>query len=86
MFSSRRKKKARNQEKEIEQYPWDDLYQIMTCSFGVAPSEYWKMTPKEVSLHLDFKRNKFIGGIHEDEWDRLDERRAELEQQGYRVL
>lgn len=44
------------------------------------------MTPAEVGLLVEFNRPKFIGGIHEDDIERMDQRRAELEAQGIKVL
>lgn len=58
----------------------------MIAEFGIAPSEYWQMTPAEVSLVLDSKRPKTIGGIHEDDLSDIMQRRHELEQQGIKVL
>jgi len=56
------------------------------AEFGIAPSEYWKMTPAEVNLVLESKRPKTIGGIHEDDLADMMQRRAELEQKGIKVL
>lgn len=58
----------------------------MVAEFGVAPSEYWQMTPAEIALVLDSKRPKTIGGIHEDDLADMMQRRHELEQQGIKVL
>lgn len=44
------------------------------------------MTPAEVGLIIEFKRPKFVGGIHEDDIARMDDRRAELEAKGIKVL
>lgn len=57
----------------------------MVGQFGVAPSEYWKMTPAEVALILDSKRPRHINGIHEDDFARMQERRQELIEQGLDV-
>jgi len=58
----------------------------MIAEFGVAPSEYWKLTPVEVGLILDAKRPKRIGGIHEDDLSDIMQRRHELEESGVKVL
>lgn len=58
----------------------------MIAEFGIAPSEYWKMTPAEVALVLDSKRPKHIGGIHEDDLSDMMQRRHELEQKGMKVI
>jgi len=58
----------------------------MVAEFGVAPSEYWKMTPAEVALILDAKRPKTIGGIHENDLSDMMQRRHELEESGVKVL
>lgn len=58
----------------------------MVAEFGIAPSEYWKMTPNEVSLVMESKRPKHIGNIHEDDFADMMQRRAELEQKGIKVL
>ena len=44
------------------------------------------MTPAEVGLILEAHRPKMIHGIHEDDFDNMVKRRADLEQQGYKVL
>ena len=44
------------------------------------------MTPAEVSSILDANRPTHINGIHEDDYDNMLQRRAELEQQGIEVL
>ena len=59
---------------------------MMVSEFGIAPSEYWKMTPYEISLVLEAKRPKTIGGIHEDDVADMLQRRAELEASGVKVL
>lgn len=53
---------------------------------GIAPSEYWKMTPAEVFLIIDANRPKEINGIPEEDFERMLERREELEAQGIKVL
>jgi hypothetical protein len=52
----------------------------------VAPSEYWRMTPAEVALIIDSKRPKHIGGIHEDDYADLLQRRQEMIEKGIKVL
>lgn len=44
------------------------------------------MTPSEVGIFLESKRPKYVGNIHEDDIDRMMERREELESQGFEVL
>lgn len=58
----------------------------MVCHFGLSPSEYWRMTPAEVAAHIEVKRPKTIGGVHEDDIESMLRRRAELEAQGVNVL
>jgi len=52
----------------------------------VSPDSYWGMTPAEVSLILESKRPTHINGIPEDDYERMLQRRHELEQQGIEVL
>jgi len=49
-------------------------------------SEYLNSTPAVVGLIIEFNRPKHINGIHEDDIERMDVRRAELEAQGIKVL
>lgn len=58
----------------------------MVSEFGVAPSEYWSMTPSEVFIILESKRPKHIGNIHEDQLEHLRARRAKAEREGIKVL
>jgi hypothetical protein len=51
----------------------------------VSPSDFWGMTPNEVSSLIEFNRPKYINGIHEDDYDKMLDRREELEAQGYKV-
>jgi hypothetical protein len=58
----------------------------MVNTLGFSPSEYWKLSPVELMVILEDKRPKEIGGIHEDDYYRMIERRKELESQGIKVL
>lgn len=58
----------------------------MVGHYDVPASEYWNMTPQEVGRILEMKRPKYVNGIHEDDIERMLERRKELESQGYKVL
>jgi len=51
----------------------------------MSPSEYWEASPAEVGLVYEYNRPKNIGHLHEDDYHALDDRRAELESQGYKV-
>ena len=62
------------------------MYQLLIAEFGVAPSEYWQMTPTEINLVLESKRPKHVGGIHEDDLADMMQRRRELEDQGFEVI
>ena len=55
-------------------------------SYGVAPSEYWRMTPTEVNRIIDSNRPKHVNGIPEDDFQNMIDRREELESQGIKVL
>jgi hypothetical protein len=57
----------------------------MVIKFEMRASEYWAMTPAEVGRHLEENRPKHIGGIHEDDFERLKKRRQELKDQGVNV-
>lgn len=54
--------------------------------WGVLPSEFWKMTMGEIHTIIEAKRPKHVGGIHEDDLERMHSKRAELEAQGIEVL
>jgi hypothetical protein len=58
----------------------------MVSEFGVAPSEYWNMSPNEVFIVLENKRPKKIGNLHEDQLERLHARRAQAERDGVNVI
>lgn len=58
----------------------------MVGGYGVAPSEYWGMTIRELELIHEVKRPKMIGSIHEDEYNHLVDRKNQLEAQGVKVL
>jgi hypothetical protein len=58
----------------------------MVGEFGVAPSEYWKMTPSEIALILEAKRPKTVGSIDENDYADLLQRRQELIEKGVDVL
>lgn len=58
----------------------------MVGHYQVPPSEYWKMTVKELELIHESRRSKMVGDMHEDEYLRLTKRREELERQGVKVL
>ena len=44
------------------------------------------MSPHEMQILIEGKRSKYIGNMHEDEVERLEIRRKELEDQGITVL
>ncbi len=44
------------------------------------------MTPYEVNLVIEANRPKYTGGIHEDDIDRMMERRNELAASGMELL
>lgn len=44
------------------------------------------MTPKEVGLIVEQNRPKYIGGLHEDDFYNLVERRNKLEKEGVKLL
>ena len=54
--------------------------------FGVSPSEFWRMTPGEVWLIIETKRSKMVGGLREDDYERICEREEELKAQGFKIL
>jgi hypothetical protein len=58
----------------------------MIGQFNIAPSEYWRMTPAEVSIIIEANRPTHINGIPEDDYENMLRRRHELEQQGIEVL
>ena len=58
----------------------------MVGEFGVTPSEYWRMTPNEIALIIEAKRPKTVGGIPEDDFADMLNRRQELIEQGLDVL
>lgn len=58
----------------------------MVGQLDIAPSEYWGMTPSEVSSILEANRPTHINGIHEDDYENMMNRRQELIDQGVNVL
>lgn len=61
------------------------MYSLFVSEFGVAPSEYWGMSPDELNLILEAKRPKTINGIREEDFLRMVRRRDELEAMGMEV-
>ena len=57
----------------------------MVGEFGIPPSEYWGMTPSEVSLIIEAKRPKHIGSLHEDDFYNLEARRKKMEEDGMKM-
>tara|TARA_R110000787_G_scaffold286258_2_gene403882 strand:- start:228 stop:401 length:174 start_codon:yes stop_codon:yes gene_type:complete len=55
-------------------------------SYGISPSEYWGMTPAEVNRVIDNKRPDHVNGIPNDDYQRMMDKREELESQGIKVL
>lgn len=58
----------------MQEYPWRDVYIAVVVKLGVSPSEYWRMSPDEVSLFL--KGNKPVimhGFMSEDDVEELIE-------------
>ena len=90
LLSSNWSKKNRFKEEEIQnlvdEYPWGSFYQALVGEWGIAPSEYWNMTPSEVSLILEAKRPKHVGGLHEDDFYELEEKRMKMEAEGKVML
>lgn len=62
------------------------MYETLVGSYDVAPSEYWCMTPTECwhVIAAKIPPRKF-GEMNGVDFDRLADRRAELEAQGIRV-
>ena len=54
--------------------------------YNIQPSEYRDMSPHEVMRIVEINRPKNIGSLHEDDYNRIEERRAELEAEGVNVL
>lgn len=53
----------------------------------LAPSEYWNMTPREVSLYIEARRPKArFGNIGERDADEMSESRDRLESMGVNLL
>ncbi len=44
------------------------------------------MTPGEVWLIIETKRSKMVGGLREDDYERICEREEELKAQGFKIL
>ena len=44
------------------------------------------MTPAEVGVIVDAKRPKIVDGVHENDYDRIMERREKLLNEGVNVL
>lgn len=58
----------------------------MVGNWGIPSSEYWKMTPAEISLIIEAKRPKNMGGLHEDDFHALEEKRMKMEAEGVKLL
>lgn len=58
----------------------------MIGQLKIAPSEFWGMTPSEVSAILDANRPTHINGIHEDDYENMMIRRQKLIDEGVDVL
>jgi len=44
------------------------------------------MTPSEVAIIVEAKRPKTVGGLHEDDFYAMKERREKLEKEGVKLL
>ena len=58
----------------------------MIGQLNIAPSEFWRMTPAEVSAILDANRPTHINGIHEDDYENMMIRRQKLIDEGVDVI
>jgi len=58
----------------------------MTTQLNIAPSEFWGMTPAEVSAILDANRPTHIDGIPEDDYEEMMLRRQQLIADGVDVI
>lgn len=70
-------------------YDLPSVYLAVVSGLKIIPSEFWKMTPTEVNILLSAEASKhrqLSGGLSDAQLDRLDERRAELEAKGIKVL
>lgn len=52
----------------------------------MTPSQHFETTPYEMQVLIEARRPKVIGGIHEDDLERMEERRQEFEAKGIKVL
>ncbi len=52
----------------------------------MSPLVYWDISPSEVGMYIEAKRDKTIGGMHEDDYYELEERREKLIAEGVNVL
>lgn len=63
------------------------MYENLVGTHGIASSEYWGMTPTECWLVVSAKiPPRQYGNMSGDDFDRLRERREELEAQGINLL
>ena len=60
-----------------------DLYKCIVARCGIAPSEFWRMTPSECWLIIDANTPpKTYGNLSEREVNEMLEYRKELEAKG----
>lgn len=62
------------------------FYELVVGIWEYPPSEFWQMTAREIQVLIEAKRPKQVGGIHEDELERLHKKRQELIESGVKVL
>lgn len=61
----------------ITSYPWGDFYKAVVCNAGIAPSEYWRMSPHEVGLILEYNQPvERYGDLTVDDVDELMQMRG----------
>ena len=67
--------------------PLKAYYEILVVRFGIAPSEFWKMSPTEVRVFLKTKaeENK-PSGLGDDQLTQIENHKEKLQSQGVNVL
>lgn len=60
-------------------------FRAICCRLGVAPSEFWKMTPNEAAIYIDENTPEEIAKSERIS-ERIDKRRAQLLAKGVKVL
>lgn len=67
--------------------PLKAYYEILVVKFGIAPSEFWKMSPTEVAIYLKAKSEEGKpDGLNDDKLAQMESHKEKLVSEGVNVV